>query len=95
MFVVAVTLEVFPHEWENFLPLLLENARAARQEPACHRFDVATDPGRAGEIRLWEIYDDEAGFEADGRTPHYARFDAATRDMVRRKSLATFARLEE
>ncbi len=95
MFVVTVTIEVFPHEWDAFMPLMMDNARASRKEPACSRFDVATDPSREGEVCLWEIYDDEAGFEAHRQTPHFLRFDAATRDMVRRRSLTTYARLED
>lgn len=94
MFVVTVTIEVFPDRWAEFLPLMMENARASRGEPACVRFDVATDPSREAEVFLYEVYDDEAGFAAHHRTGHYGKFDTATKDMIRRKSALTYARLE-
>ena len=95
MFVVTVTIEAFPHHWDEFLPLMMENARASRGEPACSRFDVATDPERPGEVFLYEIYADEAGFAAHRETAHYRKFDTATKDMIRRKQARTYARLED
>ncbi|CTQ32387.1 putative quinol monooxygenase [Jannaschia rubra] len=91
MFVVTVTIEVHPGHWRDFLPLVMENARASVSEPACQRFDVATDPDRPGEVFLYELYDDASGFDAHRKTPHYATFDRGTADMIRRKSVVTYS----
>ena len=78
----------------EFLPALLENARASLEEPACHRFDVWSDPARPDEVYLYEIYDDVAGFDAHRATPHYAAFDAVAAEMVAGKSVQTWSRAQ-
>ncbi|MGB3556086.1 MAG: putative quinol monooxygenase [Jannaschia sp.] len=94
MFAVAVTIEVAPGRMPDFLPAMMENARASLGEPACRRFDVATDPDRPDEVFLYELYDDEAGFEAHRQTPHYATFDRIVAPMIRTKAVRTYARVE-
>ncbi|MEM7490555.1 MAG: putative quinol monooxygenase [Pseudomonadota bacterium] len=91
MFVVAVTIAVAPGRMPDFLPAMLENARASLGEPACQRFDVATDPARPDEVFLYELYDDAAGFDAHRATPHYRTFDAATAEMIRVKDVKAYA----
>ena len=74
--------------------LIETNAAASvRDEPGCHRFDVATDPAHPDEVFLYEIYDDAAAFDAHRQTPHYAVFDEAISDLVAGKEVRTFARV--
>ncbi|MGB3690774.1 MAG: putative quinol monooxygenase [Jannaschia helgolandensis] len=94
MFAVAVTIEVFPNRMAEFKPAMMENARASLAEPACNRFDVLSDPSRPDEVFLYELYDDEAGFEAHHQTSHYKAFDTLVTDMIRRKSIKTYAVVE-
>ena len=90
MFAVTVTLEIAPERMGDFLPLLMENARASLGEPACLRFDVLTDPARPDAVFLYELYDDAAGFDAHRATPHYARFDAGAAPLIRSKAVQTW-----
>ncbi|MCK0166042.1 antibiotic biosynthesis monooxygenase [Jannaschia sp. S6380] len=94
MFAVTVTIEVFPHHQDDFMPAMMANARASRRESACNRFDVLSDPERPGEIFLYEIYDDRAGFDAHHQTPHYKEFDRTVKEMIRRKTVTTFAEVD-
>ncbi|WP_179380566.1 putative quinol monooxygenase [Jannaschia marina] len=94
MFAVVVTIEVAPGRMADFKPAMIENARASLGEPACHRFDVATDPDRPDEIFLYELYDDAAGFEAHLATPHYKTFDRLTSDMIASKQVRTYSVVE-
>ncbi|WP_308916993.1 putative quinol monooxygenase [Jannaschia sp. LMIT008] len=93
MYAVVVRFEIAPDRMPDFLPAVLDNARATLAEPACHRFDVATDPDRPDEVFLYELYDDAAGHAAHRQTAHYRTFAALTGDMVRHKDVRTYARI--
>ena len=94
MFAVAVTFRIKPDRLDDFLPLMLENARASlADEPGCHQFDVCQSPGDPAEIFLYELYDDAAAFETHKTMPHFQRFDQAIADMVAEKTVRTYHRL--
>jgi len=88
-FVVLVEFAVRPGAGGRFKELVLENAAASvRDEPGCQRFDVLLDRGESPDrITLYEIYDDEAAFEAHLKTPHFAIFKAAVADIVQEQVL--------
>lgn len=65
-----------------FAGLIGANARASRHEPGCRRFDVCTDPAAADRVTLYEIYDDDAAFEAHTRTPHYLEFATSAKPWI-------------
>mgnify|MGYP001799846413 CR=1 FL=1 len=89
MFAVTVIFDIHAGRMEDFLPLMLTNARASRDtEPGCQQFDVCREGDR---IFLYEIYDDRAAFDAHLATDHFLSFDAAVADMVAEKRLETYA----
>ncbi|MEL7278840.1 MAG: putative quinol monooxygenase [Pseudomonadota bacterium] len=89
MFAVTVIFDIKTGRMEDFLPLMLANARASRKsEPGCQQFDVCRKGDR---IFLYEIYDDQAAFDAHLATDHFLSFDAAVTDMVVEKRLETYA----
>jgi (4S)-4-hydroxy-5-phosphonooxypentane-2,3-dione isomerase len=45
-------------------------------EPACRRFDVATDGKNPDRVLLYEIYDDAAAFDVHLASAHFKAFDA-------------------
>lgn len=90
MFAVVVTLQVKDGQMPEFLPAMMENARASLAEPACQRFDVCTDPDRPNEVFLYEIYDDAAGFDAHLQTSHFKTFDAFAGPLLSAKELRTY-----
>jgi quinol monooxygenase YgiN len=80
--VIAVDL-VIGEDLEHFMALMAVNAaRSLRDEPGCRQFDVCVDSTNAGQLFLYEIYDDEAAFAAHLVSPHYRTFDAATADLI-------------
>jgi (4S)-4-hydroxy-5-phosphonooxypentane-2,3-dione isomerase len=85
-YVIIVEFTIKTGEMPQFMPLMLENAeRSLRDEPGCRRFDVLT--GEDGRVILYEIYDDEAAFQAHCRAPHFHRFDAASRPLIAAKRI--------
>jgi (4S)-4-hydroxy-5-phosphonooxypentane-2,3-dione isomerase len=93
--VILVDFEVAPADMDAFLHHVRENAAASvREEPGCRRFDVLQPEDGGTRIALYEIYDDQAAFEAHLKTVHFAAFDAATRPLVRARSLRRFGLYE-
>ena len=73
-FVLAVNIRIKPENVEAFMKKLADNASAARKEPGCKQFDVLVDPKDKTKVMLYEIYDDEAAFEAHQQTPHFKKY---------------------
>jgi quinol monooxygenase YgiN len=87
-FVIVVDFRIKPGAMQNFRRLIDENAKASvRDEPGCRRFDVLANRTEADRILLYEVYADRAAFDAHVRSDHYARFDAASADLVARKTV--------
>lgn len=96
MFAVVVTLKIKAGQMDQFMPLMLENARASvADEPECHQFDVCTDANHPSTVFLYEVYSDLAGFNAHLQTPHYKRFDSTVGTMVEGKEVRTFATVHQ
>ena len=94
MYVVTVEFTLKPGTRERFMPLMLENARASREEePGCRQFDVSVDPAKPDVVFLYELYDDRAAFDAHLAAAHFKSFDAAVREMIASRVLKTLERV--
>jgi len=95
MYAVTVSFRLKPGAAEQFMPLMLENARTSlAQEEGCKRFDVCTDPARPDEVFLYELYDNRAMFDAHLATAHFETFDRASHGYVLSKQASTFAQVQ-
>ncbi len=91
MFVVTVNFTIRPDHATDFLPAMLENARASvEREPGCRQFDVCRDPEDPHEIFLYEIYDDAEAFQAHLAAEHFKTFDARVAPWVASKTVKTW-----
>jgi (4S)-4-hydroxy-5-phosphonooxypentane-2,3-dione isomerase len=94
MYVVIVDFKIKPERLAEFMPRMLDNARASREtEPGCRVFDVCVDPKEKTKVFLYEVYDDRAAFDAHLATAHFKRFDAAVAPMVASKAVRILERL--
>jgi autoinducer 2-degrading protein len=75
-YVLQVDLRIKRDKVDAFMKKLLENAAHARTEPGCRHFDVLVDPADATRAMLYEIYDDEAAFDAHRQTEHFKLYAA-------------------
>lgn len=90
MYVVIVDFRIKPERLAEFMPLMLENARASREtEPGCRQFDVCVDPKERTSVFLYELYDNRAAFDAHLATAHFRKFDPAVASMVASKAVRT------
>ena len=78
-----VTLDVRPTFREKLLAAITAQAAASlEREPGCVQFDVCVDTADPNRVLLYEVYEDEAAFEAHGTTPHFTVWRAAADECV-------------
>lgn len=80
-FVIVAEFEIRPGSLERFVELACTDAaESVAKEPGCRQFDVTVDGD--DRVVLYEVYDDEAAFDAHLRTPHLETFKNAIDDLV-------------
>jgi quinol monooxygenase YgiN len=93
-FVLTVGLVVKPDQVDRFMSMLLENAKAAREtEPGCRQFDVLVDPKDRTRVMLYEVYEDEAAFQAHQQMPHFKRYIAEAIPLLQSRDRFIFRRV--
>ena len=79
MYVIIAPLDIKQGHKERFIEELIEDARGSvNDEPGCLRFDVIQDASDPNRIWLYEVYTDEAAFQAHTQAPHFIKFRDAT-----------------
>ena len=80
MYSIFVTINIRPEHVEAFMEASVGDAEGStRDEPGCFRFDMHQDAATPARFYLYEVYRDEAAFEAHLETPHFIRWrDAVT-----------------
>ena len=91
-FVLVVNIRIKPENVDRWIPLALENARAARKEPGCRQFEVLVDPKDKAKVMLFEIYDDEKAFEAHQQTPHFKKYLAEAVPLLASRERQVFGK---
>ncbi|UVE16645.1 antibiotic biosynthesis monooxygenase [Pseudomonas sp. LS44] len=72
MYCLLLKTQLKPASLEAFMAAMRINAAASvRDEPGCLVFDVLQDRSDPDLVWLYEVYVDEAAFEAHMRTPHF------------------------
>jgi (4S)-4-hydroxy-5-phosphonooxypentane-2,3-dione isomerase len=84
VFALVVELNVKPDKRRQFLQAIETNATASvRDEPGCLRFDVVQDRDDSDHFVLYELYNDDAAFEAHRSAPHFSAWRAAAATCLR------------
>lgn len=74
-FVIVAEFEVRPEAIDAFLAAAIADATASvTNEPGCRQFDVTRSLEHSNRVLLYEVYDDEAAFDAHLETPHLQVF---------------------
>lgn len=72
MYCLLLKTQLKPGSLETFMEAMRINAAASvRDEPGCLVFDVLRDRSDPDRVWLYEVYTDEAAFEAHMQTPHF------------------------
>ena len=79
MYALFVSLTIKPEMRQMFLEAAENDSICSvRDEPGCLRFDVLQDREDPDRYYFYEIYQDEAAFQAHTQTPHLARWREAS-----------------
>jgi quinol monooxygenase YgiN len=90
VYAIWVTVKVKPEKLEQFLAAIEDDSICSvRDEPACERFDVLQEIADPYTYHFYEVYHDEAGFQAHVNTPHLARWRAAAEECCEPSSVPT------
>jgi autoinducer 2-degrading protein len=91
--VLAVSLKIKADCVEKFMAEVLKNGKAAREtEPGCRQFDIVVDPNDPTKAMLYEVYADEAAFEAHQQTPHFKYYLAHALQYLESRERTFFRR---
>lgn len=72
MYCLLLKTQLKPGSLDDFMDAMRINAAASvRDEPGCLVFDVLQDRSDPDLVWLYEVYTDEAAFEAHMLTPHF------------------------
>ena len=81
MYIIIAPIQIKEGFKERYINGMIENARAAvRDEPGCLRFDVIQDADDGNRMWLYEVYTDEAAFQAHTQGPHFIKLRDASAD---------------
>jgi len=95
MLVVVVEFRILPAHVQAFDRAITENARlSVESEVGCHQFDVCRDPADSALFYLYELYDDEAAFQAHLESAHFRQMNTATAPWVEAKTVRKLQRVQ-
>ena len=81
MISIFVSVRVKPGMRDQFVEATFDDAvGSVRDEPGCFRFDVLTDDSDPDLVHLYEVYEDQAAFEAHTTMPHFTEWAAKVAD---------------
>ena len=68
-------------------------APRSAKEPGCHQFDVTVEQAEPNRVVLYEVYEDEAAFDAHLQTPHLATFRDGIEPLVTGRKVRRLTRV--
>ena len=81
MYIIVAPIQIKEGFKEQYINGIIENARGAvNDEPGCMRFDVIQDASDGNRIWVYEVYRDEAAFQAHTQASHFIKFREASGD---------------
>jgi quinol monooxygenase YgiN len=92
-YVLLVDFEVKPGAADEVIRLVSENAKSAvEKEPGCYQFDVLRVPDDPNRLFLYEVYENEAAFEAHRKTAHLEAFLSRARPLFVKTTMTRMTR---
>jgi (4S)-4-hydroxy-5-phosphonooxypentane-2,3-dione isomerase len=82
-FALIGTVEIAPGRMDEFLPLLMAHrARCLKDEPGTLQFEVLMPRDANTKVMLYEVYQDEAAYDAHSKGPSIARLREEAAGMI-------------
>ena len=81
MYIIIAPIQIKEGHKEEFVAAMLDDAKGSvNNEPGCLRFDVIQDAADPNRIWLYEVYQDEAAFQAHLQAPHFIKWRDTVKD---------------
>ena len=81
MISIFVTIQIKPGFADRFKEASFGDAQGSvRDEPDCFRFDILQNDSDPNRFHLYEVYTDQAAFEAHRQAPHYTKWRSTVLD---------------
>ena len=81
MLSIFVTIQIKPGFRERFMEASLGDSQGSvRDEPGCFRFDILQNDSDPNLFHLYEVYADQAAFDAHREAPHYKKWRSTVLD---------------
>jgi quinol monooxygenase YgiN len=96
-YIVIATWVAREGEEQRVAQILRDNAVASNAEPGCREFKVYRDKNQARTFVLYEVYDDEAAFQAHRESAHFKKYvieDAVAFDRLEERFAKFYEPLE-
>ena len=81
-FAIIAKVSLKPGGRDDYLPLILANARAARDEPGCLGFEILVPEDEADAVYLYEVFENAAALDAHWQTSHFKAYREAAAPFV-------------
>ena len=92
--VIIAEFEVKPGKLAEFLALAEVDARRSlADEPGCRQFTVSVDREAPDRVVLFEVYDDDAAFDAHLETPHLKAFREGIEPLISSRHVRRLTRV--
>lgn len=85
LYINAVDLDIVPAQQDAYLAAIKENSEAAIQEPGCKEFNILVLGDDPNHLFLFEVYENEAAFQAHRASEHFKKYAALTANMVAKR----------
>ena len=79
---VIAEITAKPGQFDALYERMLQHGKASRSEPGCLRFDISVPRKSQNTLALYELYEDQAGFDFHSNTDRFKAHREATADMV-------------
>jgi autoinducer 2-degrading protein len=90
-FAIIVEFDLLEGSFDLFHQEVAKNAKASKaEEPGCWVFDILIPNKDENRITLYEVYDDEAAFQAHLLSPHFKDFSNRVSGLVTDRKLTKF-----
>ena len=77
-------LEIDPDQLAAYRQALSDEiATSIREEPGVLMLNAVSVKGQPSQIRIFEIYKDQAAYESHLQSPHFRKYKEATHNMVK------------
>ncbi len=88
MYCIVVKTELYPGKRDEFLPVMLENAKASvEKEAGCFVFDVLQDKEDMNTFYLYEIYASQEALEEHKTMEHYKKSRAIVNELIAKQTV--------